>query len=123
MALLNAYLSAILLIALGCSLFVVACYWQLFEKAGKPGWAALVPFYHTYVLFDLAWGSGILFLLLLIPGVDVVIAVIVTVKLAQAFGKDVGYGVLLFFFWPIVLPILAFGNSTYRGVPGRDFVA
>ena len=27
---------------------------KLFQKAGKPGWAAIVPFYSTYVLVEIA---------------------------------------------------------------------
>lgn len=27
---------------------------KLFKKAGKPGWAAIIPFYNTYVLVEIA---------------------------------------------------------------------
>lgn len=45
---------------------IVAC-WLLFKKAGKPGWASIVPFYNVYTLFEITWGSGWRFLMLLIP--------------------------------------------------------
>ena len=34
-------------------IFVVLCIalWKIFKKAGRPGWAALIPFYNMYVLF------------------------------------------------------------------------
>lgn len=39
------------------ALWIVAM-WKMFEKAGEPGWAALVPFYNLYVLFKISWGNG-----------------------------------------------------------------
>ena len=45
---------------------IVAC-WLLFKKAGKPGWASIVPFYNVYTLFEITWGSGWRFLMLLLP--------------------------------------------------------
>lgn len=45
---------------------IVAC-WLLFKKAGKPGWASIVPFYNVYTLFEITWGSGWRFLMLLDP--------------------------------------------------------
>ncbi len=32
--------------------------WKVFEKAGKPGWAAIIPIYNTYCLYDMAFGNG-----------------------------------------------------------------
>lgn len=55
------------IISLVLCVFVLVCMWIIFRKAGKPGWAAIVPFYNLYVLFDIAWGSGMRFLLMLIP--------------------------------------------------------
>lgn len=55
------------IISLVLCVFVLVCMWIIFRKAGKPGWAAIVPFYNLYVLFDITWGSGMRFLLMLIP--------------------------------------------------------
>ena len=41
------------IIALICAVIVAIAQWKVFEKAGKPGWAAIIPFYNTWVLFEL----------------------------------------------------------------------
>lgn len=33
--------------------FVAVANWKLFEKAGKPGWASLIPVYNVVVLLDI----------------------------------------------------------------------
>ena len=42
------------LIYLGVIVLVVAALWKVFVKAGKPGWAALVPIYNLVVLLEIA---------------------------------------------------------------------
>ena len=29
-------------------------YWKVFEKAGQPGWAAIIPIYNAYILTQIA---------------------------------------------------------------------
>ena len=41
------------LIALAASVLTIIGRWKVFEKAGKPGWAAIVPYYNTYVTYEL----------------------------------------------------------------------
>jgi hypothetical protein len=33
--------------------FVIALLWHIFEKAGQPGWASLVPGYNIYILLKI----------------------------------------------------------------------
>lgn len=61
---------------------IVAC-WLLFKKAGKPGWASIVPFYNVYTLFEITWGSGWRFLMLLIPIYNIVLGIQTCIKLAK----------------------------------------
>ena len=95
----------------------IVAMWKIFEKAGEPGWAAIIPFYNLYVLFKITWGNGWKFLFLLIPIANVVFAIITMVKLAKAFGKSGGFAVGLIFLSIIFYCILAFDSSTYIGVP------
>ena len=97
--------------------FVLVCMWIVFRKAGKPGWAAIVPFYNLYVLFDITWGSGMRFLLLLIPIYNIILGIQTQVRLARAFGKSGGFAAGLVFLPYIFIPLLAFGKETYQGVP------
>ena len=109
--------SAYFLIALALIVLICVGQWRVFTKAGEYGWAAFVPFYSQYVLFRITWGKGILFWLLLIPLVNVVIAIITDVKLARAFGKGNGFALGLIFFPSIFMPILGLGDAQYLGVP------
>ena len=95
----------------------IVAMWKIFEKAGEPGWAAIIPFYNIYVLFKITWGNGWKFLFLLIPIANIVFAIITMVKLAKAFGKSGGFAVGLIFLSVIFYCILAFDHSEYAGVP------
>lgn len=89
--------------------------WKVFEKGGKPGWAAIVPFYNLYCLYEMAFGTGWLFLLLCVPCVNFVIQIMLCFKLAKAFGKGTGFGFGLLFFNFIFMMILGFGDAEYIG--------
>ena len=93
--------------------------WKIFEKAGEPGWAAIIPFYNAYVLFKITWGEGWMFLLMLIPIANFVIYIITMVKLARAFNRSGGFAVGLIFLAVIFYCILGFDTSSYIGVPQR----
>ena len=89
--------------------------WKVFEKAGEEGWKALIPFYNMYILYKITWGNGWLFLLLLIPIANAVIAIITLYKLAESFGKGIGFFFGLWFLYPVFIMILGFGPDQYRG--------
>lgn len=96
------------------SIVTIVAMWKLFKKAGKPGWAALIPFYNTYTLFDIVYpGHGIKFLLLLIPLVNIYIGIKCYIDLAKAFGKSGAYALGLIFLNPIFMCILGFDSSVY----------
>ncbi|MBD3638875.1 MAG: signal peptidase I [Crocinitomicaceae bacterium] len=89
--------------------------WKVFEKAGQPGWAILVPFYNLYILTVIAKKEAWWMILFFIPIVSIVAAIIINIEIAKNFGKDAGFGVgmalLGFIFWPL----LAFSDATYDG--------
>ena len=105
------------IISLVLCVFVLVCMWIVFRKAGKPGWAAIVPFYNLYVLFDITWGSGMRFLLMLIPLYNIILGIQTQIRLAKAFGKGGGFAAGLIFLPYVFMPLLAFGKGTYQGVP------
>lgn len=98
-------------------LILITCIamWKIYVKAGRPGWASLIPFYSQFCLFDIAWGSGWLFLLTFVPCVNIVVSIMVYFKLAKAFGKGTGFGFGLIFLNIIFISILGFGNDEYIG--------
>jgi len=108
------------LICLAVAVLGIVALWKILEKAGEPGWGAIIPFYNAYLLFKITWGNGWSFLLMLIPIANIVILIITMVKLARAFGKSSGFAVGLVFLSVIFEYILAFDNSVYLGVPEKS---
>jgi uncharacterized membrane protein YoaK (UPF0700 family) len=105
------------IICLAVFVFYIAAVWKVFEKAGKPGWAAIVPIYNLIVLLEIAGKPLWWFLLLLIPLVNIIAGVMVYVSLARNFGKGVGFALGLLFLSIIFFPILAWGDSQYQPQP------
>lgn len=106
--------TGVILVVLAVVLIMVAAMWRIFTKAGRPGWAALIPIYNT---LQLIWSAGKPWwwiLLFCIPFVNIIAALIVYYNLAKAFGKGVGYMLLLVFLPIIGYPMLAWGSATYR---------
>ena len=98
--------------------FYIVCVigmWKMFEKAGKPGWASLIPFYNLYCIYDIGWGTGWLFLLTFIPCVGVIFDIMLSFKMAKAYGQGTGFGFGIIFLKPIFYMILGFGDSEYIG--------
>lgn len=96
-------------------LIVIAAEWRVFTKAGKPGWAVLIPFYSTWVEFQIICGRGTAMFRLFIPFYNIYWAIKAIIKLAHAYGKSTGFGVGLLFLSPIFMCILGFGDATYQG--------
>jgi hypothetical protein len=42
------------LISIALNILLIVALWKLFEKAGEHGWAALIPYYNSYVLFKIS---------------------------------------------------------------------
>ncbi len=101
------------LFIIGLTIFYLIVTVKIYQKAGYPGWAAIVPIYNVVVLFQIAKMSGWMVLLLFVPIVNFVITIMLYLNLAKVFGKDAGFGLGLFFLNLIFMPILAFGSAEY----------
>ena len=88
----------------------------MFVKAGKPGWAAIIPIYNAIVLLQIAGKPLWWIILLLIPIVNIVIGIIVCLAVARNFGESGAFGVGLAFLGVIFFPILGFGSAQYQGI-------
>jgi hypothetical protein len=86
--------------------------WKLFVKAGKPGWAALVPIYNIVVMLEIVGRPVWWVFLYFVPVVSLVASVIVTLDFAKSYGKDLVFGILMILFPVPMYPILAFSKST-----------
>jgi uncharacterized protein DUF5684 len=99
-------------------LLMIIALWKVFTKAGRPGWAAIIPIYNIYTLLKVAGRPGWWLILLLIPVVNIVVAIIVSLDVAKAFGKGGLFGFFgLFVFSLIGYLILGFGGARYHAPP------
>ena len=100
---------------LAVMIVVIAGLWKTFVKAGKPGWAAVVPIYNVFVLLEISGKPLWWIVLLLIPFVNLVILILVSIAVAEKFGKGAGFGLGLAFLGFVFYPVLGFGDARYQG--------
>lgn len=105
-----------LVVWLGIAVLMVVSAWIVFTKAGEPGWAAIIPIYNVFVFLKIAGKPAWWFILFLIPLVNFVIVIMVSIAFAQNFGKGTGFGIGIAFLGFIFIPILAFTDAQYRPV-------
>ncbi|MGB7129861.1 MAG: DUF5684 domain-containing protein, partial [Candidatus Sulfotelmatobacter sp.] len=90
--------------------------WKMFEKAGQPGWAIVVPFYNLYTMLKIAGRPGWWLILYFIPVVNFIVMIVVAIDIAKAFGQGGAFGFfLLFLLCGIGYLVLGFGDYEYEG--------
>lgn len=94
-------------------IFSIVGMWMIFNKANEHGWAAIIPFYNSYVLFKIVYGNGWLFLLTFIPFGGAIVLLITYYQLAMRFGKSSGFGVGMIFLPWLFLFLLGIENPQY----------
>ena len=95
----------------------IVAQWKVFTKAGKPGWACLIPIYNIIVLLEIVGRPLWWIILAFVPLANIIISIMILVDLAKAFGQGGGFAVGLILLAPIFWLILAFGSATYQGPP------
>lgn len=99
----------------------IAGMWKTFEKAGHPGWAAIVPIYNIYILTKVADKPAWYIALFFIPLVNFVAIILLYHGVSKNFGKGAGFTVGLVFLNFIFFPILGFGDAEYLGEGGSTY--
>ena len=108
--------------------------WKLFEKAGEPGWYAIIPFFNTFMMCKVVFGNawwGCAFLaplvclpLFFIPFLNILVSfavnmfvmfvsIMMHVRMALVFGRGGGVIALLILIPIVGYPVLAFGKETH----------
>ena len=112
----------LIIVGLAFIIFEIAALWQVFVKAGQPGWAAIIPIYNIWILLKVIGRPGwwlALFLIGLVPFIGTifvfVLSIIIDLDLAKSFAKSTGFAVGLILLSFIFIPILGFGPSSYVG--------
>lgn len=112
-----------LIIGLALCVFIIAAMWKTFVKAGKPGWACIVPIYNTIVMLEIAGRPIWWIVLMFIPVVNFIVIIILMIDFAKSFGKGAGFGIGLAFLSFIFFPILGFGSAQYQGPAAAEGAA
>jgi hypothetical protein len=100
-------------IYLAVIILMIVSMWKVFTKAGQPGWASIIPIYNMIIMLQIANKPLWWIILFFIPIVNIVIAIITNIAIAEKFGKGAGFGIGLSFLGFIFFPILAFGDAQY----------
>ncbi len=109
------------IIYLAVIVLLIVCGWKIFEKAGKPGWASIVPIYSIIVMLEIVGKPWWYIFMFLIPIYGwIVLPIMLTHDFSKSFGKDIGFTLGLLFLPMIFYPILAFSRDIhYIGPAGR----
>lgn len=104
------------IIALIAGVVILAGAWKTFAKAGKPGWACIIPIYNVIVMCEIAgrplwWALVISFVPCVIP----IMGLILMIDFAKSYGKGAGFGIGLLLLGFIFYPMLGFGDAKYVG--------
>jgi hypothetical protein len=99
--------------------FAILSQWKVFEKAGQPGWACLVPFYNIIILLKIANKPTWWLFMFFIPIANIVFLIMMLNRISLSFGKSSGFTVGLIFLSIIFWGILAFDKSEYKMLPNE----
>ena len=103
-------------ISLIIAVVAIIALWRVFTKAGRPGWAAIIPIYNIYTLVKVSGNSGWFTLLYFVPIANIVVSIIVALGVAKNFGKSAAFGIVaLWLFSLIGYLIIGFGSAKYQG--------
>ncbi|MDD4920743.1 MAG: DUF5684 domain-containing protein [Bacteroidales bacterium] len=101
------------------SVIQIVSIWHVFTKAGKPGWACLIPVYDYLVGLKIIGKPWWWVILLFIPFVNLIFMIWGINLLAKSFGKKADFTIGLLLLPWIFFPILGFGKSEYNGPAGK----
>lgn len=98
--------------------------WKVFKKAGRNGWEAIIPFYSSWVLFEISGYPGAYIFFMFIPFAGSIVLfvfqILAAISLAKKFNKEGGFHVLLWLLPIVGYSILAFGDAKYDGSLGEQ---
>ncbi len=107
--------------SLAISVLMIVAQWKLFTKAGEAGWKSIIPIYNGWTMCKIIYGQGWKIFLTLVPVLSFIFAIAYSIRMAQVYGKGIGFGIANIFFSPITMLILAFGDAQYEG-PVDSFI-
>lgn len=136
-----AFLIIFLIIIFAVVVLTLAATWKVFEAAGRPGWACLVPFYQGWTLAKIGgkpawWGLFIIFnvssrtndskvhypaaLVAVLAAVSLgalLLNIFICIGVAKNFGRGAGFGIVLALFPFVGYPMMAYGSKPLKYKP------
>jgi hypothetical protein len=97
---------------------MIVSMWKVFEKAGEPGWASIIPIYNLITLLKIVGKPWWWLFLMCIPFLNIIWVIWSFNLLSKSFGQSEGFTVGLVLLGIVFFPILAFGDYTYQGPAG-----
>jgi hypothetical protein len=93
-------------------ILIIAGMWKMFEKAGKPGWAAIIPIYNIIVMHEIVGREAWKIIFYFIPLVNLYFFITLYVSLCKSYGKrGIGSYLLMIFFGYFYIPYLGFSSE------------
>jgi ABC-type sulfate transport system permease subunit len=89
--------------------------WKIFEKAGKPGWAAIIPVYNHIVMLEIVGKPIWWIFLILFPCTSLIFGIWTLNLISKSFGQSEGFTIGLVLLPFIFYPVLGFGSYQYLG--------
>ena len=99
------------ILSMALSILMIVSLWKIFKKAGKPGWASIVPIYNIYIMCEIAEKEWWYILLLCVPFVNIYVMIVLYNGMAKKFGKGGGFVVGMILLPVVFFPMLAFGKD------------
>lgn len=107
------------------SVATIAGMWKMFEKAGRPGWPSLIPFYNTYKHCEIVMGNPWYWLrmfVVIIPVIGWIAAIYfyfqISKATARAYGKPDSWAWGYLLLTPVFYCMTGFGDAEYYGPYG-----
>jgi Family of unknown function (DUF5684) len=88
--------------------------WLVFTKAGRPGWACLVPGYNGAEFLRVAKLPPWLWVLFLVPVANIALFTLACVRVARLFHKGPRFAAGLVLLPPVYMTILGMGAARYQ---------
>ena len=106
---------------LAIAIIMIIAMWKIFVKAGKPGWAVLIPIYNIIVMLEIVGKpTWWIIIILLVPFVKIIFLICMINLLSLSFGKDVGFTIGILLLGIIFIPVLGFGKAEYQGPAAKE---
>jgi hypothetical protein len=99
------------ILSMALSILMIVSLWKIFKKAGKPGWASIIPIYNIYIMCEIAEKEWWYVLLSCVPFANIYAMIVLYNGMAKRFGKSGGFVAGMILLPVVFFPMLAFGKD------------